>query len=54
MTSKRAGPAVEIDNLAQRQAPVAPSRVDVKIAEQKRFVSWHQDRLRQAARRRRG
>ena len=36
-----AGLAVEIDDLAQGQPAIAPPRVDVKIAEQKRFVARH-------------
>ena len=35
------GLPVEIDDLAQRQTPIAPPRVDVEVAEQKRFVPRH-------------
>ena len=35
------GLAVEIDDLAKGEAAVAPARVDVEVAEQKRFVAWH-------------
>ena len=37
-----AGLAIEIDDLAQRQAAVAPPGVHVKIAQQERFVPRHQ------------
>ena len=42
MTSNLPGLAVEIDDLAERQPPVAPRRVDVEVAEQERLVSRHQ------------
>src|SRR5262249_33240870 len=32
----------QVDDLAEREAAVAPVRVDVEVAEQKRFVSRHQ------------
>ena len=35
------GLAVEVDDLAHRQPPVAPARVDMKVAQQKRLVSRH-------------
>ena len=34
-------PSVQIDDLADRQAAVAPLRVDVEVAQEKRFVAWH-------------
>ncbi len=36
-----AGLAVQVDDLADRQPPVAPRRMHMKIAEQKRLVSRH-------------
>ncbi len=33
---------VQVDHLSDREVPVAPARVDVKVAEQERLVPGHQ------------
>src|SRR5712692_1303159 len=38
---ERSDVVVQIDDLAQRQATVAPPRVHMKVAEEIGFVSWH-------------